>query len=372
MKGIAQLSIILPLCIGLVSTEAGTKDEQPKPQLTSGNAINLATKPEHFNYQQFAQFGARFQPQQAINQQQYQPKTQYLQQSAPYQQHIEAIKKSIGQSQHHATPIAMVIIAQPAYIPASLLQQRNVAQALVNLFQGNNPARFQYLPHGHYPQIQPNIITHVQQQQVPQYAQYHSQQDIQYHPPTSPNENPPQAAPMHSNPTHFQHESLPTPEALISDQEHQNHLVPHLHQAASEGRSIRYQPLQNHLEEQPIPANHKPDYQKPLELDQISQLAQQAAQQYLMSGGTGAAPAIITGLENFSPEQQVKIKAQLGAYFGAPLQPLKVAAEEKGGMVAGNQRQQEPMKRSNSEKFVPSIEVKNGQITQIRSSRDIM
>lgn len=37
---------------------------------------------------------------------------------------------------HQATPVAMVIIAQPAYVPASMLQQgNNVAQQLIQYFQ---------------------------------------------------------------------------------------------------------------------------------------------------------------------------------------------------------------------------------------------
>lgn len=38
-------------------------------------------------------------------------------------------------------------------------------------------------------------------------------------------------------------------------------------------------------------------------------------------------PPIITGFENFSPEQQVKIKEALSAHFGAPLQPLSTGKD---------------------------------------------
>ncbi|KAG5861591.1 hypothetical protein JTB14_032221 [Gonioctena quinquepunctata] len=45
----------------------------------------------------------------------------------------------------------------------------------------------------------------------------------------------------------------------------------------------------------------------------------------------GSLPPIITGFENFSPEQQEKIKAQLSVQFGAPLQPLPVGQNSENG-----------------------------------------
>ncbi|KAK5643109.1 hypothetical protein RI129_006954 [Pyrocoelia pectoralis] len=55
----------------------------------------------------------------------------------------------------------------------------------------------------------------------------------------------------------------------------------------------------------------------PLQLNQISQLAHQSSQQF----GTPirSVPPIITGFENFTPEQQSQIKAQLRAHLGSPL-----------------------------------------------------
>ncbi|KAF7283549.1 hypothetical protein GWI33_000290 [Rhynchophorus ferrugineus] len=374
MKGMAQLSIILALCFGLAASEAGNKDDQTKPLLNSGNAINPATKPEHFNYQQFAQFGARYQS----PQQYQQPKaSQFLQQALPYPQTFEGIRKPALLQQHH--PVAMVIIAQPAYIPAHLLQQSNLAQQLLGLFHGSNPARYQIFQ-GNLQQGIPTIVTPLPTPQAPQYPQYQQPQDLQFHPSAPVSHSSPihplptQVSPPASNAlpvpqalSSLPHEALPTPEALIS---HQPPLSNHLSQQPDfEGRSLRYQPQQNNVQYQHhIPANHKPEYQKPLELNEISQLAQQAAQQYLKSGGTGTAPAIITGLENFAPEQQAKIKAQLATYFGAPLQPINVPNGQNNGAVE-NKYHQEPKKR-NSDKFVRSVEVKNGEITQSRHYND--
>lgn len=85
--------------------------------------------------------------------------------------------------------------------------------------------------------------------------------------------------------------------------------------------------------------------EKPSELNQIAEIAQMAAQKFYptyLSHKTADSPApqeeadvssirsfppIITGFENFSPEQQAKIKEQLSAHFGAPLQPLSLGKD---------------------------------------------
>lgn len=131
------------------------------------------------------------------------------------------------------------------------------------------------------------------------------------------------------------HEALPSAQALVGQQP----------------QPIDFQPQRlQQLEEQPQQDGASPDF---------SQLAQQAAQHFISSGGLNSggrtAPAIITGLEHFSPEQQEKIKKQLSAHFGSPLKPLSLEGQE------ALNRQQE--KR---QKFVPSIQVKDGEITQTK------
>lgn len=121
--------------------------------------------------------------------------------------------------------------------------------------------------------------------------------------------------------------------------------------------------------------------QKTYELDQIAKIAQVAAQKFLNSNHyptqngeqrhlgqsgepVGSLPPIITGLENFSPEQQAKIKEQLSAHFGAPLLPLQLDKNIQSQI----QNAQQPEKYSSSgneatetaKPFVPSVEFKNG------------
>lgn len=106
--------------------------------------------------------------------------------------------------------------------------------------------------------------------------------------------------------------------------------------------------------------------QSPGQLGQIAHLAQLAAQQYVHNPARST-PAIITGLENFTPDQQAKIKAQLSAHFGNPLQPL---TSQSTGTPSSKQelryvaspaypvRYQQPLTQSSGE-FVPSQQIKS-------------
>lgn len=76
-------------------------------------------------------------------------------------------------------------------------------------------------------------------------------------------------------------------------------------------------------------------------------------------------PPIITGFENFTPEQQEKIKVQLSTYFGVPLRPLPNSAinvnagQEAAGQGKGrSQYIQGGESRLSSNEFVPSEQVK--------------
>lgn len=130
----------------------------------------------------------------------------------------------------------------------------------------------------------------------------------------------------------------------------------------------------------------------PFHYNQISELAQAAADQYGLPvqlgnalEGSGAPvrslPPIITGFENFSPEQQEKIKTQLSDHFGAPLQPLPVGKgssqvvaqqSEKGAQNSRqyvvNQKYQTSPTRLNNQEFVPSPQVKDNMGRSQRSS----
>lgn len=121
--------------------------------------------------------------------------------------------------------------------------------------------------------------------------------------------------------------------------------------------------------------------QKTYELDQLAKLAQAAAQKFLNTNNyprqqnaeqrnlgqstdpVGSLPPIITGLENFSPEQQAKIKEQLSAHFGAPLLPLQLGKNIQSQIQ--NAEKQEKYSPAESEviqtakPFVPSVEFKN-------------
>ncbi|KAL1506634.1 hypothetical protein ABEB36_005959 [Hypothenemus hampei] len=374
MKGIVTLSIVLSLSIGLARSEAGSKDELLKQAFTTTNTIGQTPKPELLSYQQINQnYAGKYQPQHLVYHQQYQPRTQQLQQTLSY----SAEKPTVGSQQHQSTPVAMVIIAQPAYVPVSMLQQNNVAQHLLQLFQGGSSTlKYQYVPPNHSPTYQPiaqtqpiitqtqPIITQTQPQQSQQYVQYQPQQELQ--------NTEPSAQEQTAQTQFFPQESLPVPQALIAPQQH---VFPHnlnQHSSGPSGRSALYQPEAHQIEFQPNQLQQIDEQQPETQSPDFSKLAQEAAQHFLNSGGLASgsrtAPAIITGLEHFSPEQQEKIKAQLSAHFGSPLKPLNFGGspgkQSQEASIAGRKYFQDQRQRIRSEKFVPSIQVKDGEITQ--------
>lgn len=189
----------------------------------------------------------------------------------------------------------------------------------------------------------------------------------------------------------YPHEALPTPQALVSQQHHiASH---HLNQPSiPEGRALQYQQPQQQIDYQPQElqqVEQQVDYQTQqaqyqtqqaeYQTPEISRLAQQAAQHFITNGGLNSesrlAPAIITGLEHFSPEQQEKIKAQLSAHFGSPLKPLNLEGNENTNeqkthekSIPSRQYYQDHRHRIKNEKFVPSIQVKDGEIRQTFTS----
>lgn len=127
-----------------------------------------------------------------------------------------------------------------------------------------------------------------------------------------------------------------------------------------------------------LPAQAPDTYnqQKALELGQISQLAQAAAQKYLspnpyqanveqrqLSQGeepVHSVPPIITGLENFSPEQQAKIKEQLSKHFGAPLQPLHLDKDIESQIQAAQRQSDKYQSSGSGSAESSSVEDKSG------------
>ncbi|XP_066252619.1 uncharacterized protein [Euwallacea similis] len=345
MKGIVPLSLILSLCIGLARSEAGSKDEQPKQPFSNANAIGSTMKPDLLSFQQF--YGNKVQTQQVLFPDNFQSRTQ-LQQALPYNHQPEPPKKHYGIRQSPA-PVAMVIIAQPAYIPASMLQQGNIAQQLLQYFQGmgSSGSKYQFVPANHQPFYQPAL----QPQTIAQYVDYPPKPSPTQYPTTTPAPSTTQQQPLQAH--FYAHEALPAPQALISA------------------------PLQNTPETRSLGYEQQVDIQ-PQELQEVEaepqspdfeKLAQQAAQHFVLNGGLNSgsrtAPAIITGLEHFSPEQQEKIKAQLSDHFGSPLKPLEFNAQQQEGQQAGGRKHyHEFRQRIRTDKFVPSLQVKDGEITQ--------
>lgn len=139
----------------------------------------------------------------------------------------------------------------------------------------------------------------------------------------------------------------------------------------------------------PVPQAEATPQPSPLQLAQIAHIASQqytrinpsqsqqqvaSSQPYsyqtepraLQQNLQGAAPVrsippIITGFENFTPEQQEKIKVQLSAYFGAPLRPLPNTAVPANSIQQGEaqgkgqiQYSQAEGSRLGSNEFIPS------------------
>ncbi|XP_057671753.1 uncharacterized protein LOC130903581 [Diorhabda carinulata] len=225
------------------------------------------------------------------------------------QQILELIQKVLYNTQQSNQPTAMIIIAQPAYAPVNPVYG-NPAQQLFNYFQGNPQARYQFVNGA--VQAQPS------QQYFPQPSQ-HTQSEASY---------------------------------STSQPQYQTKIHPYSSQTT-------------HMS--PVQPSQTYNQQFPQHVPQSNQISQLAAQPYYSQyqvearenhANYPALPPIITGFENFSPEQQEKIKAQLSAHFGAPLRPLTVGQKET---ESGSKYQ------LNTNEFVPSPQVKS-----MKSSSNIM
>lgn len=202
--------------------------------------------------------------------QQFQPQAQYIP--------VQFIQKPVYVPQQHQ-PAAMIIVAQPAVVPQHMLYNGGVQQ-LLNYFHSNPQARYQLL-HG------------FQQQQQGYQPQPHGYQ------------------PQPTAQTYF----TQNPSASATIGNYQFVAAPPQNQILSSPIHTAYNQVQQHVQQQPqVPI-------QPMQLSQISNLAHFNAQQYTQQYSPPpirSIPPIITGLENFTPEQQAAIKAQLNSHLGAP------------------------------------------------------
>ncbi|XP_017773748.1 PREDICTED: protein transport protein SEC24-like [Nicrophorus vespilloides] len=195
--------------------------------------------------------------------------TYYVPQHSP--PYVQYIQKPVFLP-HQQPQATMLIIAQPALVPQHLVYGP-AAQQLLHYFHTNPQARYNLLHAAFQPH--PTVQTYAQPQHYPQ---------------PSPPQN---------------YQIIPSPQ----------HLLP-----AAPQPQPQHQP-QPQLQPQAYTPVQYNQQQHPTDLQQISHYANLAAQQY---AGTPikTAPPIITGFENFTPEQQAQIKQQLGAHFGTNLTPI--------------------------------------------------
>ncbi|KAJ8919328.1 hypothetical protein NQ315_003912 [Exocentrus adspersus] len=295
--------------------------------------------------------------------QQQQPQLQQLTyqaqlQAQPQLQHI--IQRAFFVPQQQNRPAHMILIAQPAYVPANVVYGSGTQQ-LLNYFHSNPQARFQLL-HGGAPQAQAQP-----QHQILQPTPAHSIGNYQlvgvpahYQPnlvavPAPIPQHVPYTAP---NPVVAPVPALrPVPVPVVHQEStHQPsplQLAQIAHIAAQQYSRINPSQLQH----QQVLPSHPVNYQSE---PRASQEGVQAA------GPVRSIPPIITGFENFSPEQQEKIKAQLSEYFGGPLRPLantrtptnSAEEVENQGKSQYAQKYREDESRYSSNEFVPSEQIK--------------
>lgn len=234
------------------------------------------------------------------------PKTEvYMQLQQPAQQYVPVQFYQRPSYVPQPQP-AMIIIAQPAVVPQHMLLS-SAAQQLLSYFQSNPQAKYQFLyggsPQGIVAAPQPVVAT-----------------------PQSVIAQGVVAAPTYSN-----YQFLPAPQY--------------------QQQAVADVPAHYALPASPVAVQPHPATQQPYQLSQIAHLAQMTAQQ-ISSGQIRSAPAIITGLENFTPEQQAQIKAQIGTHIGNAV---------SGGSL--QEQAQTPVKYSQQSSsmadFVPSQQIKS-------------
>ncbi|XP_018573745.1 putative uncharacterized protein DDB_G0271606 [Anoplophora glabripennis] len=373
MKLLVTLTLCA-VCLDLIAAKSNSAIDQDIKIKSSPKINSLSTTPKPDNQflalqqQQQQQYRQQIypqqpappqyqqiQPQRQIHGQQqifvqptqiYQSQAQQLQQAA-YQSQLQAqqqpqlqqvFQKAYIVPQQQNRPPAMIFFTQPTYVPQNVLYT-GAPNQLVNYIHGSPQARYQFLQGNNQGQAQPvaqqtpaHTIGNYQVVAVP--AQY--QQNLVAVPAPIP-----QA-------THLpQAVSIPVPQAQAPPQPSPLQLAQIAHIA-----SQQYSRINPSQSQQQVASSQPFSYQtEPRALQENPQAA----------GPVRSIPPIITGFENFTPEQQEKIKVQLSAYFGAPLRPLPnsglPANSIQGGEGQGKERSQYSQgqeSRLGGNEFIPS------------------
>ncbi|CAH0560819.1 unnamed protein product [Brassicogethes aeneus] len=322
-----RLLVVISFAVCLVTADVSKVQDVKTKQETSSNAISSLPKqePQEYYQQQVRQYRPVH----------VQARLQSLGQTGQY---VKIVPKSVYVNQQPA----MIIIAHPALVPANLLYNAQAHQ-LLNYFHSHPQAKYQFLHGNNKPQYSQQKYTLQQvvatqpNYQVVASNQYH-QSAPYYHQTSTGSQTYYQSQPQYQSqqivPTyHQQSQSPPTAEGLkYSDllgysvpskyysTQVRTDSVPikyYSTQVGTDSDSSKYYSSQREAttdslkHSQPGSQSETPK-QYPT---QLSQIAQYAAQQYL-SYPSKSTPAIITGFENFSPEQQTQIRSQLTAHFG--------------------------------------------------------
>lgn len=322
------------------ATSSPKQDVKSKPSSSLGNIVSQSPKYETI-----------FQPTK-IQLLQPQPQAQSLQQfqSTPYitslhqkpqYYPVQVLPKAVyvPQGSPH-----MIIIAQPALVPQSLLYGSQTQQ-LLNYFQ-NNPIAKQQLLYGNSYAAQAQPQAQIQQSQpTPGYMQTVL------------------ASPVGGYVLSSQSPYVVNPQYQATQQ----FSVPQYRQVAQHPQYSQFaQTAEPTAPTNPEPAPQEAQYapqQHTTQLTNIAHLAQLAAQQYVDSP-LKAAPAIVTGFEQFTPEQQAQIKAQLSTHLGSDFHAVTAKNGKQYSAKYANEQ--------DSREFIPSPQVKSTSATTASSVGDIM
>lgn len=263
----------------------------------TANTISIPQKPDQY-YQQHVQTQS--------------PQLQHLQLQQAHQQAypVQYIPTPLYQQQQQPQP-AMIIIAQPPQVtPQAMLT--HAAQHLLNYFHSNPQARYQFLQGNYQPQPTQGQPAYVAQPVgVPAYTYQVTSVQPQYHQS--------QGQSSQSSPPFVPSQQI---SSTPIQQIHQQQVAQQQAQMNSGSQEGQYAP-------QYVPQSIQIPVIGPFghstHIPHIATLAQLTTQKYLPQPllRTSHTPAIITGLENFTPEQQAQIKAQLQS--GGPITPLKAS-----------------------------------------------
>ena len=283
---------------------------------------------------------------------------QQQQQPAAYQQPLQQQyyplhffqSPSYQPQQQHQQP--MILVAQPTPPPQQLVLSSSATQQLLNYIKSNSQLSNQPQPQalaytGPQPptptfgfQVVPAQPQYQTAYQVPQTSQFHTQPQIVAIPSSQANQ--PQS---HLQSTQVQPQQIPY---TVTAPTQETYTQP-------QAQPLQYPNIGSQFGSYPI-----------TQLSHINTLAQLTAHKFLPPYRS-AAP-IITGLENFTPEQQAQIKSQLSS--GGPITPLQSNIAYSNDDISSTQQQQQQLGKAaqeqGSQDFSPSPEDKAG--NQIQST----